>query len=428
MAQDSRSPGDISNKTRSSSFRYARKKSYPPNNQDSGSRTQNVFSSRRPVYDKGQVVTLPGGRQFRKATTYAHTSYSVTPNGPFKASGRQWSGIWVYSEVEDHGMEVGYYVDNATYSSSLFGGGYHAVPPTDLRNEVVTKALLKLADQKAGIGEDLATFRQTLSLFVGKGGLLLNALRAVRSRPEWKKWLFKSARDLRANGVTETSAKLYLEYVYGLKPLIDDVYGVAELLKEQGLHTLLINGRAKASRQVVRSTASNWDSVTYSRHRRLQGQATGTARCHLWARIDPSHQGLRSLQQLGLLNPASLAWNLVPWSFVVDWFLPIGPMLEALTAPAGLIFVDGSLGFSSKQSVTYEYQHDSTFIPASVVENGITSRMYPVLESESYNRYVFRNWPLPGAWVNPDPFSGDRALKALALGIAQLGRYKLTVR
>lgn len=36
--------------------------------------------------------------------------------------------------------------------------------------------------------------------------------------------------------------------------------------------------------------------------------------------------------RLGLTNPALVAWELVPFSFVVDYFLPIGDSIEALTA------------------------------------------------------------------------------------------------
>lgn len=35
-------------------------------------------------------------------------------------------------------------------------------------------------------------------------------------------------------------------------------------------------------------------------------------------------------RSLGLLNPANVAWELVPFSFVVDWFVPIGSYLDNL--------------------------------------------------------------------------------------------------
>jgi hypothetical protein len=38
---------------------------------------------------------------------------------------------------------------------------------------------------------------------------------------------------------------------------------------------------------------------------------------------------------LGLTNPALVAWELVPFSFVVDWALPIGDWLSSLDAMLG---------------------------------------------------------------------------------------------
>jgi len=48
------------------------------------------------------------------------------------------------------------------------------------------------------------------------------------------------------------------------------------------------------------------------------------------------------MSQTGFLNPINLVWEILPFSFVVDWFLPIGPYLEAASAFNGLEFVDGS--------------------------------------------------------------------------------------
>lgn len=35
-------------------------------------------------------------------------------------------------------------------------------------------------------------------------------------------------------------------------------------------------------------------------------------------------------RSLGLLDPLSVAWELMPWSFVIDWFIPIGTYVESL--------------------------------------------------------------------------------------------------
>jgi hypothetical protein len=38
----------------------------------------------------------------------------------------------------------------------------------------------------------------------------------------------------------------------------------------------------------------------------------------------------RSFQKLGLTNLAGLAWELLPWSFVADWALPIGNWINSI--------------------------------------------------------------------------------------------------
>lgn len=47
------------------------------------------------------------------------------------------------------------------------------------------------------------------------------------------------------------------------------------------------------------------------------------------------------MNQLGLLDPVSLAWNLLPMSFVFDWFIPVGTFLDGFTATEGLTYQDG---------------------------------------------------------------------------------------
>jgi hypothetical protein len=45
---------------------------------------------------------------------------------------------------------------------------------------------------------------------------------------------------------------------------------------------------------------------------------------------------LWKLNQLGLINPASVAWELVPLSFIADWFGTIGLWLGGFTDFVGL--------------------------------------------------------------------------------------------
>lgn len=57
--------------------------------------------------------------------------------------------------------------------------------------------------------------------------------------------------------------------------------------------------------------------------------------------------------KLGLINPLSVAWDLVPWSFVANMFVNIGQLLGSLTDLAGLSLRDDSLTYSSNGTRTY---------------------------------------------------------------------------
>jgi len=129
------------------------------------------------------------------------------------------------------------------------------------------------------------------------------------------------------------------------------------------------------------------------------------------------------LNRLGLLNPVSLAWELVSWSFVVDWVVPIGPMFQALTAPAGLSFVDGTV--SVRASANAELENwlgtiDGPEYKRTLEQHASASWIY-----EGYQRSTLSGWPLPGVYFNSDPLGlnkdgSDRAFKALALAIVTL--------
>jgi hypothetical protein len=195
---------------------------------------------------------------------------------------------------------------------------------------------------------------------------------------------------------------------------MQDIYGIMELAKEKGTRPLLLSGKGTSTR--TESGKRGRDDV--SEHTtylwKVESEVSKVA-VKLYGRIDPNSNGLRTLNQLGLLNPASLVWELVPWSFVVDWFCPIGPVLNAMTAPAGLTFVTGTLSCKVTQKGSYEThwtvwdEYANTNVPA-------TGETY----NNSYTRSVYGSWPRPGFWFNSDPFAGDRPLKALALTIANL--------
>jgi hypothetical protein len=134
-------------------------------------------------------------------------------------------------------------------------------------------------------------------------------------------------------------ADTWLEYSYGWKPLLNDVYGHAQALAElevkRSNKIYHVSGRAKTqSSKTVKTT------VTTDKHPLVR-----TSNDAWWVEYGCAYklQGgeLNTFSQLGIDNPLEVAWELVPFSFVADWFIPIGSYLKNLTATVGLIFYTG---------------------------------------------------------------------------------------
>lgn len=431
MAGDARAPGDVRTIERYFDRKYRYKVNYnKPGDSSSayGAFTtvqQLCYRSRRPSYAKGSVITLPGGDTFIKSTNYIHDSVQLKVDGIYDTEFFERKDIlgWFIYGAQDNGREVGSLINQN--QAFIQGSGI----PLDARNEAVTKALNKIADQKVNLGENLATAGQTFRMFSSKAKLLNDALHYAKRVKSWRKFLQKSARDLRRAGPLTVAASEYLAYIYGLKPLCEDVYTLAKLFQEQTGKTLLLKSQAKSHRMVP-ARPKQLGPFSYSSARRTSGESRQRVSCTIWARIDPNWQGLRSLNQLGLLNPLGLAWDLVPYSFVVDWFLPVGPVLYALTAPAGLIFVDGSIACRNSETIGIDWRATPGAINYDESKKGpkFENILRVTMNYELYTRQVLTSWPTPGLWFDQNPLRGDRPLKALALSIIALSKSRSPIR
>lgn len=396
-----------------------RRVQYDNNNPTISTRNIQMSYSSASNKTKGIFVTLPGGMKFRRATTYERYTRSLSLGAggykEFTLNGGATHGV----SVESAG---GYYPDvfmsslgptirSGIGSLSKFSG--QPIIPNQMENEAATKALLPISDQKADIGENLATFRQTLQLIKSPAKELHSSLKLISEDQGIRRFLRRSYTDLKKEGVAKRISDQYLKYVYGVAPLVSDVNGVLEMMQIASGKTLLLSGKGRSQQECSPAMADVSASGTKTIFTDVHEKAT--VRCKIWGRIDPDCTGLRSLNQLGLLNPLSLAWELIPLSFVFDWFVPVGSVLEALTAPAGLIFVDGTTAVRNELTVQYEHWWTYSDATASVNNHAGGTGYY-----QGYSRKRVSSWPLPGIWANSNPFSGDRSLKALALAIKRL--------
>lgn len=125
----------------------------------------------------------------------------------------------------------------------------------------------------------------------------------------------------------------WLELEFGWKPLIQDVYAAVDAYRSSIVKGKLVTslgmkqgyyGPVKS--MDVKGAGRYADYIENDMTPRVKSKAYGVVQ-------NPS---LFTLNQLGLANPALLAWQLLPFSFVVDWFLPISQILGVMTNRIGL--------------------------------------------------------------------------------------------
>lgn len=140
----------------------------------------------------------------------------------------------------------------------------------------------------------------------------------------------------------------WLEYQYGWVPLLSDVYGSVELLKQRNKSSdWVVTGKGNVSDKY--RTETLWVKDTHYPHRHIVEGTSGH-----FVRVDyvPIDAHLRNLSKFGLSNPALLAWELLPYSFVIDWAFPIGDWLSSLDATRGMQFLTGSITSRREQIET----------------------------------------------------------------------------
>lgn len=162
-----------------------------------------------------------------------------------------------------------------------------------------------------------------------------NSLQIVKAMRELRKGNFKKAG--RALGIRpgqprgKSVTERWLELQYGWKPLLSDVYGSVDALARRRGEDWIVTAKAAKSERVLafrKNGAHSDPNFGY-------GQATGLRGC--FVRIDaiPTNDLLQVMSSFGITNPALLAWELTPYSFVVDWMLPVGDFLDSLDAMLG---------------------------------------------------------------------------------------------
>jgi hypothetical protein len=142
----------------------------------------------------------------------------------------------------------------------------------------------------------------------------------------------------------EPLANQVLETEFGWRPLFADVHSALFTVCKDGVPPQYITSRAKR-RIYVRNSVVTSDSKGFD-------EWAGSASLTYSARVLVTNPNLWMLNRLGLINPATVAWDLIPWSFVVNMFLNVNQMINSITDEIGLDVAEQTITRTSKLLLT----------------------------------------------------------------------------
>lgn len=287
----------------------------------------------------------------------------------------------------------------------------YLTPSTRLQNRVASKAYERLVDKlrdgnSASLGASIAEGRSAFEMIATRAIMLRKAYVAVRRGhiqkaarllgiPPDTKYIPKQARSRRTPG--KVSKKHYasahwLELHFGWTPLLGDISDAVDVLTSPNF----------GSRKIVASASSVFTKNHSEGAWGANSKSSGRFGVRFEGDVRISNPNAFLASQLGLVNPAAIAWELVPFSFVVDWFSNVGQILDSYSDFVGVTWEGGSQ--STRISSEGTYTHMGV---------GATSPKRITLKSQ--RRGVLWSPPRPQFTVS-SPFGGPkRAATQIAL-------------
>lgn len=134
----------------------------------------------------------------------------------------------------------------------------------------------------------------------------------------------------------------WLEYWLGWAPAMGDIYNALDVLQREFPSDHIRVGTRYEDRYETLSKASNYFE---SKQTIRQGKLA------FYADAKVTNYNLHLLDQLGLVNPVTTAFDVIPFSFVLGWFINVKQVLSSLTDCAGVSLTNQGIGiFQTRES------------------------------------------------------------------------------
>jgi hypothetical protein len=293
------------------------------------------------------------------------------------------------------------------------------------REMLINKLLSRMSQQKVNVSQFIAERNQTANLVASTARRVAESMLSLRRGNIGAAITHLTGSKRSRKGIGRVAGGIpeqWLALQYGWKPLLSDVYGsceeLARLTTQVEPEVIHVSASVKTSLDFLNyPSGGDNDWFPAAKWQQESGEIHGNG--HIYAGVGSSL--VNGLSRTGLVNPVTLAWELLPWSFVVDWFLPVGPFLENSNAEDGLSFSRGWISQKISASWRASLAFSSYSNPGTGWSGTIGGGSHEAVIF-SYRRTALTGFPV-ASWPSfKDPFSSTHVANALSLLATAFGR------
>lgn len=338
-----------------------------------------------------------------KVDGYAY-AFKCTPTASFPAD-----SIWLFTSSETDrqggmGPSGGY---------DLWGTWGPATSPTpdvglSIVNQAITECLNKINDSRLSLSENLAEASKTIDQAASLVTTICRSFLLAR-KGHWAQafrvLMGSKAGERTRRAVAANFGNYWLAWNYGVKPLVSDIRMLYALATTQTKNLAIAAKRTVTQDYGTPGRPSSYIGGFW------QSRGTSKIGCEvkIWAQLDSAR--VSYLKNLGLDNPFVLGWELLPFSFVIDWLIPVSNSLDALSAAWGVTFKCGYQTIKSWSDFTIQS------LKPLYIKNFSGIMPFVRYKNVCMVRTVLDSMPFPRLYIK-SPFSTSHVATAIAL-IAQ---------
>jgi len=263
----------------------------------------------------GKTTTI-AGRKMAKWNAYSAT-INISHMGNEKWQGKFWDNY--PTDTPKHFISVG-----PSSSASSLGGPDASFSSND-QLKLLAKLAAKVKDHDFNLAVNVAQSNQVVSMVSSTLVKLSKSVRALKHGDFATAARQLGARPRTSRLNTKDVSGRWLELQYGWLPLLGDTYEATKAYA-----ALTAGPRAKMYKVTMQAVAKTQKAqsgpLQYSYNNKIKRQI-----------LFNQYEQMSAARSLGLTDPYSVAWEIIPYSFVVDWFIPIGTYLETMNAIPALV-------------------------------------------------------------------------------------------